>query len=74
MSSFSSFAKKNAAKTKIRVGKARIAMSKSDEAGVLGKKTNKTRLELSRDGAKNFIEGTRELNAEKRRQSTDSNN
>jgi len=73
MGKLTNIAKKNKAKTKIRVGKARLRASDSDAPGVLGKKTNKVRLMLARDGAKNLIEGTRELNA-LNRQSTDSNN
>jgi len=71
----STFAKKNKAKTKKRVGQSQLNEAKSKESGnPLEKKSNKVRLEMTRAGAKNLIEGTRELNAIKRQQKAQSRN
>ena len=69
------FAKKNGAKTKKRIGQAQMDDAKRKKGhAVLGKRTTKTRLAQAKEGAKNYLQGSMELNRLKRAQSSDSKN
>lgn len=60
-------AKMNKATTQISVGTGRIERASQDGGGVLGKRGNKERLAMAREGAKNFFEGTFAKNTLKRK-------
>lgn len=68
------FRKKDQAKAKVDIGRGQIDVAKSDSRMAIGKLSNQERLELSREGAKNKVEGTIELNRLKAAQSTDAKN
>ena len=51
---------------KIRVGRGKIDMSRGENSGTLGL-TNKARLQLSKSGLKDLLEGIMEKNRKKKR-------
>ena len=67
------FSKEAQAARKVDIGKARIGLSKIGRGAMGLRMSNKERLKLAKEGTKNLIEVTQEVNRLKRAQSTDSN-